>query len=98
MSMAWAVFVLAIVAWGALRAAIPLTEWQRRSFWILAAATFAIPTFAGWDARVFVQQALWPMAAGLMVGELLWNRLRQRILWLNPSEPTATPESPSQDP
>jgi len=71
-------FLLGAGGWALVRSQISLTEWQRRGVWIVAIAAFGVPSFFGIQNHPSVTGVLWPFMAGIMTGELAWNRYKPK--------------------
>ncbi len=67
-------FLVGGVGWGVIRSQVTMTEVQRRIFWAAAVVLFALPGFLGFQNNPAITEVIWPFLAGLMVGELAWNR------------------------
>lgn len=78
MTGAFVVFCVAILGWWALRALATVTEWQRRTMWVVAVLALVLPSMSQLQDDPLIQFVLWPAAAGTMVAELGWQRWRRR--------------------
>lgn len=71
-------FLAGALGWAVIRSQITPKEWQRRVFWAATIGTIALPSFTGLHNEPAVTGVLWPFVAGLMAGELAWNRYKPK--------------------
>lgn len=78
------IFVLSAAAWITLRSTVVITEWQRRSMWIVTILLFAAPSMTPWANSPVLMSTIWPFALGAIVGERLWMRMIKDLPFLLP--------------
>lgn len=71
-------FMVGVIGWCAIRSQLTLVEWQRRLVWVVCIALVAIPSFIGLQDNPAVTGVVWPFVAGIMAGELAWNRYKPK--------------------
>ena len=84
-------FFMALALWGVVRSQIVLTETHRRLFWVGTVALVVGPALSPYSTHDLVNNVIWPLAAGLMASEMLWQRYAAKVPFLKPQAPEPEP-------
>lgn len=71
------IFLLAGAAWYSVRVTFRLTEIHRRIMWASTLTLMVLPAFLNFAHQPWVATVMWPFLAGIIAGEVSWERIEK---------------------